>query len=225
MFYRFLKFLKIKIFYTYMAGAIEFAKKDGGATWREAITPALDEIGIYVQDPVKTEPLVTEMTVIQAQEQFNNWISSGHYDKFAQKFEKVVEKDIRMVNRSDFLIVHLFPDIPTTGTIHEMAEAWRQGKKIYLIWTEAISKISKWALYLCTSSGGRVFPNKKQATDYITLVYDLSRQSFRVQFIQFFKAIGRLIEEKIYNIRLSKIKKTLTNNKKEIPKSEEKKGE
>ena len=51
----------------------------------------------------------------------------------AEKFKKVVEKDMRMVHRSDFLIVHLFPDIPTTGTIHEMAEAWRQKKPVYLI--------------------------------------------------------------------------------------------
>lgn len=211
-----------------VAGAIEFDKKDGGQGWRDAITPALDEAGIYIQDPCKTEPLVTGMDVIQAQEKFNGWIASGHYDKFAEKFKAVVDKDIRMVHRSDFLVVHLFPDIPTTGTIHEMAEAWRLGMPIYIIWSDAISKLSKWALYLCTSSGGRVFPNKKQLTDYIIIIYDLKIQSFRVQFIQFFKAICRLIGERIYRFKLREIKenlKELESDKKEEVKPQESKKE
>ena len=199
----------IKLFYTYLAGAIEADKKDGGQAWRDSMTPALDSAGIYVQDPCRTEPLVTGMDVIEAQEKFNGWIQSGNYHKFAEKFEKVVEKDIRMVHKSDFIIVHLFPDIPTTGTIHEMAEAWRIGKPIYIIWSEAMIKLPKWALYLCTSSGGQVFSSKKQLTDYIELVYDVKRQSLRVQIVQFFKAIFRIIEEQFYGIKLRKIKKEL----------------
>jgi len=222
MFYKLIKKLNLKLFYVYLAGAIEADKTDGGAKWRDAITPALDNAGIYVQDPVKTEPLVTEMTVVEAQEKFNAWIASGHYDKFAKTFEKVVQKDIRMVHRSDFVIVHLFPDIPTTGTIHEMAETWRLKKPIYLIWTEAISKLPKWALYLCTSSGGQVFPNKKQCADYITLVYDLKKQSLRIQIIQFFKALFRMMEEKRYCNKLNKIKESLQelSSQKEKPKTE-----
>jgi len=227
MFDKLVKKLGIKLFYTYLAGAIEADKKDGGQGWRDAITPALDKARIYVGDPCKTEPLVTGMDVITAQEQFNGWIASGHYEKFAEKFQQVVKKDIRMVHRSDFLIVHLFPDIPTTGTIHEMAEAWRLKKPIYIIWTEAVSKLPKWALYLCTSSGGNVFPNKKQVADYVILVYNTSRQSFRVQFVQFVKAIFRMIEEKNYNYRLSKLKQVkytpkITDKKNEVSKVEEK---
>lgn len=199
----------MKLFYTYLAGAIEADKKEGGCGWRDNITPALDKAGIYVQDPCKTEPLVTGMDVMEAQEKFNGWIQSGNYNKFDEKFEKVVQKDIRMVHRSDFLIVHLFPDIPTTGTIHEMAEAWRLHKPIYLIWSTAKTKLSKWALYLATSSGGRLFDNPKQVSDYLALAYDVKRQSFRVQVIQFVKAIFRIIGEKIYSIQLRKIKATL----------------
>ena len=199
----------LKLFYTYLAGAIENDKETGGAKWRDAITPALDESGVYVQDPVKTEALVTEMTVIEAQEKFNAWIGSGHYDKFAEKFEKVVQKDIRMVHRSDFLIVHLFLDISTVGTIHEMAEAWRLGKPIYLIWTDSKIKLSKWALYLVTDSGGKLFDSKKQLTDYIAIRYDYKIQSLRVLIVQFCKAIFRTIGEKIYSIKLKNIKRNL----------------
>ena len=164
--------------------------------------------GIIVHNCL-TEPLVTGMDVIQAQEKFNGWIQSGNYAKFAEKFAKVVEKDIRMVHRSDFLIVHLFPDIPTTGTIHEMGEAWRTKKIIYIIWKEAMSKLSKWALYLCTSSGGRVFSSKKKLVEYLSIVYDVKKLSLRIQIIQFVKAIFRIIEERIFNFRLSRIKSIL----------------
>lgn len=196
----------MKKFYTYLAGAIEFAIKDGGASWRDSITPALDEAGIYIQDPCKTEPLVTDMTVMEAQEKFNMWISSGHYEKFEEKFAKVVEKDIRMVHRSDFVIVHLFPKIPTTGTIHEMAEAWRLHIPIYLIWPDAKSKLSKWALYLVVDSGGKLFDNKKQLTDYIATIYT-QKQSLRVEITQTCKAICRLIGERVYTYKLDKIKR------------------
>ena len=217
-----------KLFYTYLwlAGAIEADTKEGGQGWRDDITPALDKAGIYTQDPCKTEPLVTGMNVLEAQDQFNKWIMSGNYDKFAEKLEKIVQKDIRMVHRSDFVIVHLFPDIPTTGTIHEMAEAWRIKRPLYLIWKDAKSKVPKWALYLVTSSGGQLFDNGKQLTDFIALKYNIKNQSLRIQVIQFCKSICRLIGEKVYTYKLNKIKKTWTEKKiiKEAPvKPEEKK--
>jgi len=209
MFANILRFLKIKIFYVYLAGPIEMDKKEGGQGWRNNITPSLDKIGIYVQDPCRTEPLVTDMTVIEAQEKFNGWIQSGNYELFTNKFEKVVYKDIRMVHKSDFLIVHLFPDIPTTGTIHEMSEAWRQRKPIYLIWKDAKSKLSKWALYLVISSGGKLFESENKLIEFLNVKYEITNQSFRTQIIQLLKAIGRLIEEKIYRRKLNQIKKSI----------------
>lgn len=212
--------MELKKFYTYLAGPIEADTNDGGQKWRDRITPDLDNVGIYVQDPTRTEPLATGMEVIEAQDQFNKWIRSGHYALFAKKFKLIVDKDIRMVHRSDFLVVHLFPDIPTTGTIHEMAEAWRLGKKIYLIWPAAKSSLSKWALYLTTSSGGCLFDNTKQCVDYLAIICDWKKQSLRIQIIQFAKAIIRLLEESNYNRKLRKLKR-LTETKKEQEKRED----
>lgn len=196
-----------KLFYTYLAGPIEADSDDGGQAWRDKITPDLDKAGIYVQDPCKTEPLATGMDVVTAQGKFNGWIQSGNYELFAEKFRFVVDKDLRMVHRSDFIVVHLFPDIPTVGTIHEMAEAWRLKKPIYLVWYGAKSKVSKWALWLTTSSGGRLFDNLKQLTDYITIRYDKTHLSLREQILQFVRSIIRLRDERIYNARLAKIRK------------------
>lgn len=193
---------KLKLFYTYLAGPIELDTDDGGQKWRDVITPSLDEAGIYVQDPCKTEPLATGMDVVTAQEQFNRWIKGGRYDLFSDKFKLVVEKDMRMVDRSDFIIVHLFPDIGTTGTIHEMARAWRLKKPIYLIYYGPISNLSKWALYLTTDSGGRVFPNKKQLTDFITEKYATKHLDWHVILLQALKTIYRTIEGTRYESKL-----------------------
>lgn len=146
------------------------------------------------------------MDVITAQEQFNKWIKGGRYDLFAEKFELIVEKDLRMVHRSDFIIVHLFPDIGTTGTIHEMVEAWRLRKPIYLIYYGPISNISKWALYLTTNSGGRIFPNKKQLTDFIAERHNIKQLHWHIIVIQSIKSVFRLIEERFYNKKLKRKK-------------------
>ena len=198
--------------------------EDGGQKWRDKITPDLDKAEIYIQDPCKTEPLATGMDVMTAQQKFNGWIQSGNYDIFSKKFKVIVDKDLRMVKRSDFLTVQLFPDIPTTGTIHEMAEAWRLKKPIYIIWYGAKSKLSKWAIYLATSSGGRVFDNFSQYTEFINVKYQISNQSLRVQVVQFIKSVFRILDEKIYITKLNAIRKT-ENNIKKLEKKEEKEEE
>jgi nucleoside 2-deoxyribosyltransferase len=192
----------VKLFYTYLAGPIELDTSDGGQSWRNTITPTLDDAGISVQDPCKTEPLATGMDVVTAQDQFNRWIKGGRYDLFADKFRDVVEKDMRMVDRSDFIVVHLFPNIGTTGTIHEMARAWRLKKPIYLVYYGAVSSISKWALFLTTDSGGKVFPNKKQLTDFIADRYASKNQHWHTLVIQTVKGIFRAIEGARYESTL-----------------------
>lgn len=195
-----------KLFGTYLGGPIELDTEDGGQKWRDTITPPLDAAGIYVQDPCRSEPLATGMDVVTAQDQFNRWIKGGRYDLFADKFKLVVDKDMRMVNRSDFIIVHLFPNIGTTGTIHEMAEAWRLRKPIYLIYYGPISNISKWALFLTTDSGGRTFANKKQLTDFVAERYNIKQLDWHIIVIQVIKAVFRLIEGKLYEKKLQRIK-------------------
>ena len=199
--------INIKLFYVYLAGPIEQDTDDGGQKWRDSITVPLDKCNICVQDPCKTEPLATGMDVVTAQDQFNKWIKGGNYDIFAKKFKVIVDKDMRMVHRSDFIIVRLFPGIGTTGTIHEMAEAWRLKKPIYLIYYGAKNKISKWALYLTTNSGGRVFDNRKQCVDYIEAITNSKILSLRQKIVQYIKGIIRGIEGVIYERKVEKIKR------------------
>jgi len=61
-------------------------------------------------------------------------------------------------------------------------------------------------LFLTTDSGGKIFDNSKQLTDYIALVYEIQRQSLRIQIKQFVKALFRIMGEKDYNRKLQKIK-------------------
>lgn len=153
------------------------------------------------------------MDVVTAQDQFNRWIRGGRYDLFEQKFKLIVDKDLRMVRRSDFIIVHLFPDIGTTGTTHEMVEAWTQirllmkfQKPIYLVYYGPVSDVSKWALFLTTNSGGRVFHNKKQLTDFIIERYNIKQLGWGTLIIQSIKSVLRLIEGTIHEASLQRRK-------------------
>jgi nucleoside 2-deoxyribosyltransferase len=199
-------FKELKLFYTYLAGPIELDTSDGGQSWRNSMTPILDDAGIAVQDPCKTEPLATGMDVITAQDQFNRWIKGGRTDLFMDDFEIIIDKDIRMVKRSDFIIAHLFPNIGTTGTIHEMVVAYQLKKPIYLVYYGAVSSLSKWALALTLLSGGKVFPNKKQLTDYVTEHYATKNQHWHTMVIQGVRSVIRLIENNLYEKSLKRRK-------------------
>ena len=83
-----------------------------------------------------------------------------------------------------------------------MALAWQLKKPIYLIYYGAVSSISKWALFLTTDSGGKVFPNKKQLTDFLVERYSRKNQHWHTLFIQTCKAIIRLIEGNKYEKKL-----------------------
>lgn len=203
----------IKYFYTYLAGPIEKDTSDGGQTWRNKITPYLDDLNIYVQDPCKTEPDATGMDVIMAQEQFNKWIISGNKEIFHRKFKIIIKKDLRMVARSDFIIVHLFKDIETTGTIHEMVHAWERKIPIYVIWYNPQVKLSKWALQLIKESGGDIFPNIKQCVDFITAEYAPEELSLFRKAIQYVAYLYRTIEGSLYQMKINRMKRAAETQK------------
>jgi len=139
-------YLKGKL--VYLAGQIHADQGDGIA-WRDSITPMLiEKFGLVVEDPCKkTANGVGE--VGDDKKAIIELIKSKKFREAKERFWPIVRKDLRSVDRSDFLIVVYDPTVPTVGTIHEIIEANHQKKPILMWYDETkIEHFNPWALVL-----------------------------------------------------------------------------
>jgi nucleoside 2-deoxyribosyltransferase len=131
----------------YLAGPIH-AVEDDGIGWRDAITPMLESHGIIVDDPCKnTANGFGE--VKDDKKMLIELIKTGNFSEAKRKFYPIVRKDLRSVDKADFLIAVYDPTIHMFGTIHEMVTAHHQRKPI-LLWFDKnkIEKFNPWCLTL-----------------------------------------------------------------------------
>jgi len=112
----------------YLAGAMDRVP-DRGSSWRQKITPFLEELNIIVFDPLKkpgTVGLENEETHLLKKQ----LKSTGQYDQLAEIMKTIRSVDLRLVDISDFLIVHLDIETHPCGTLEEIFLANRQKKPI-----------------------------------------------------------------------------------------------
>jgi len=112
----------------YLAGAMDRVH-DRGATWRENITPFLNELNVTVFDPLKKPGNVG----LENEETHKAKVALKKHYKYAELSEimKTIRSvDLRLVDISDFLIVHLDIDTHPCGTLEEIFLANRQKKPI-----------------------------------------------------------------------------------------------
>lgn len=112
----------------YLAGAMDRVA-DRGSTWRDNITPFLQELGVIVFNPIKkpssegSEDNETHATKLKLKYQ-------GRYDELSSMMRTIRAVDLRLVDISDFMIVNLNLDHHACGTYEEMSLANRSKKPI-----------------------------------------------------------------------------------------------
>jgi|694.fasta_scaffold100828_2 nucleoside 2-deoxyribosyltransferase len=114
----------------YLAGAMDRVK-DRGATWRDNITPILENFGVSVFNPLKkpTDVGLETPDIIQYKQQLK---SNGQYDELTKLMKTIRSVDLRMVDICDFLVVNLDIDTHPCGTLEEIFLANRQKKPIII---------------------------------------------------------------------------------------------
>lgn len=114
----------------YLAGAMDRVL-DRGATWRDNITPFLESLNLVVFNPI-TKPTDTGMEDQDSHVIKTKLKRQHRYDELASMMKTIRSVDLRMVDISDFLVVHL--DILThpCGTFEEIFWANRQKKPIII---------------------------------------------------------------------------------------------
>jgi nucleoside 2-deoxyribosyltransferase len=114
----------------YLAGAIDRVP-DRGTTWRDSITPFLEDMGIVVFNPI------SKPTDIGLEDKDTHLIKTKlkqqhRYDELSSMMKTIRSVDLRLVDISDFLIVNLDINTHPCGTLEEIFWANRQKKPIII---------------------------------------------------------------------------------------------
>jgi hypothetical protein len=115
----------------YLAGPIDRAA-DGGVGWRQAVTPALQDMGVVVYDPTN-KPTDIAREDSESRRARREAKLRGDYDRLVEDMWLIRHLDRRMVDYSSFIIAYLDLDVYACGTMDEIFQANAQKKPI-LTW-------------------------------------------------------------------------------------------
>ena len=114
---------------TYLVGHMQYAD---GSGWRQYVRNQLEPIDITVFDPYDKPFIkdVEEGNDIRAS--LKNLMEEGKYDEVHARMKEIRIYDLNLVDRSDFIIAHIIPDIASWGSAEELVTANRAKKPIFL---------------------------------------------------------------------------------------------
>lgn len=126
---------------TYLVGHMQYVS---GRNWREEITEKLGKIDITCFDPYK-KPFVKDVAEDEAsRKEMEVWLKTKQYDRLTEKFKTVRAYDLNLVDRSDFIIAHLVPEVASWGSAEEIVTAVRMKKPIFISMEGGKSKTPLW---------------------------------------------------------------------------------
>jgi hypothetical protein len=148
----------------YLAGAMDRVA-DRGATWRDNITPFLEQKGVVVFNPI-TKPTTTGMEDNDSHLIKTKLKASERYDELSEMMKVIRRVDLRLVDISDFLIVNLNLDIHPCGTYEEIFWANRQKKPIIVHMEQGKNKTPDWLFG--TIPHQMIFSNWDELKNYLS---------------------------------------------------------
>jgi len=154
---------------TYLVGHMQYLS---GRNWREEITERLSPLGITCFDPYK-KPFMKDVAEDEASRQeMETWMKTKQYDRVTEKMKTVRSYDLNLVDRSDFIIAHLVPDVASWGSAEEIVTAVRMKKPIFISMEGGKSKTPLWMLGM--------FPHKyvyNNLDEIVEMLYAIDNES------------------------------------------------
>lgn len=128
---------------TYLVGHMQYLS---GRDWRQEVTEKLAALSVTCFDPYK-KPFVKDVEEDEAsRQQMEGWMQEGDYNKVTERMKTVRSYDLNLVDRSDFIIAHLVPDVASWGSAEEIVTAVRMKKPIFISMEGGKSKTPLWML-------------------------------------------------------------------------------
>lgn len=151
---------------TYLVGAMDRVV-DGGVSWRNKITPAIEEFGVKIINPCD-KPIYG----VKENDETRWWIEyykeTGQFNKIKEKFGVIRNADLRCVDISDFIIAHIDLNVHACGSYEEIVTANRQ-KKPVLIWCEqGKHSAPNWLFFMLPHE--HIFGSLTELIEYLSFV-------------------------------------------------------
>ena len=128
---------------TYLVGHMQYLS---GRNWREEVTTALEPLGVTCFDPYK-KPFMKDVEEDEASRQeMETWMKTKQYDRVTDRMKTVRAYDLNLVDRSDFIIAHLVPDVASWGSAEEIVTAVRMKKPVFISMEGGKAKTPLWML-------------------------------------------------------------------------------
>lgn len=127
----------------YLVGHMQY---EDGRKWREEVERELLNLNIVTYNPYK-KPFVKdvkedEKARLDAEKQMLN----GEFDKVSDRMREIRSYDLNLVDRSDFIIAHLYPNIASWGSAEEIVTACRMKKPVFVSIDGGKKKTPLWLL-------------------------------------------------------------------------------
>jgi len=157
---------RLKFNRAYLCGSMENSP-DTGQDWRIRLQKELEDLQIVWLDPTN-KPSVHSIEDENTIGFLNELRNKGSYDIISDIMRPIRNMDLRLVDVSDFLVVHIDNTINSTGTFEELFWANRQKKPIIVHCEQGKKAIGLW--FFGTLSHELFFDTWDEVYNYIRLV-------------------------------------------------------
>ena len=128
---------------TYLVGHMQYLS---GRDWRSEVTEALKPLSITCFNPYE-KPFIKDVEEDEASRQeMETWMKTKQYDRATERLKTIRSYDLNLVDRSDFIIAHLVPEVASWGSAEEIVTAVRMKKPIFISMEGGKSKTPLWML-------------------------------------------------------------------------------
>lgn len=128
---------------TYLVGHMQYLS---GRDWRKEVTEKLSPLEITCFNPYE-KPFIKDVEEDEASRRdMETWMKTKQYDRVTEKMKTVRAYDLNLVDRSDFIIAHLVPDVASWGSAEEIVTAVREKKPVFISMEGGKSKTPLWML-------------------------------------------------------------------------------
>jgi nucleoside 2-deoxyribosyltransferase len=126
----------------YLAGSIDLSP-DSGKSWRDQITAKLHSLGVTVYNPLE-KPIDIGLENDDARISRKLLKESGQFDKFREIMKTIRHADLRMIDKSDFMIVYLDLSVVFCGTMEEISWCNKTKKVVAVFCKQGKLAIPDW---------------------------------------------------------------------------------